>query len=77
MQINMKDFKSKLGSLIDRVEAGEEIIITRHGKEAARLVPPQSKVRPLPTLADFRSSIRITGEPLSTTVIRTRKEQRY
>ena len=29
--------KNKLGSLLDRVEAGEEILITRHGKPSARL----------------------------------------
>jgi prevent-host-death family protein len=31
--------KNTLGSLLDRVEAGEEILITRHGKPAARLSP--------------------------------------
>lgn len=31
--------KTKLGGLLDRVEAGEEIVITRGGKPAARLVP--------------------------------------
>ena len=30
--------KNKLGTLLDLVEQGEEIIITRHGKPAARLV---------------------------------------
>ena len=32
--------KNTLGSLLDRVEAGEEILITRHGKPAARLTQP-------------------------------------
>jgi prevent-host-death family protein len=31
--------KNTLGSLLDRVEAGEEILITRHGKPSARLTP--------------------------------------
>ncbi len=31
--------KNTLGALLDRVEQGEEIIITRHGKPIARLVP--------------------------------------
>lgn len=31
--------KTKLSELLDRVEQGEEIVITRHGKPAARLVP--------------------------------------
>lgn len=30
--------KNKLGQLLDLVEQGEEITITRHGKEVARLV---------------------------------------
>jgi len=29
--------KNTLGSLLDRVEKGEEIVITRHGKPVARL----------------------------------------
>lgn len=31
--------KNKLSELLDRVEAGEEITITRHGKPVARLAP--------------------------------------
>ncbi len=31
--------KNKLGALLDRIERGEEIVITRHGKPVARLVP--------------------------------------
>jgi prevent-host-death family protein len=34
--------KNKLGQLLDLVEQGEEIMITRHGKEVARLVPVRS-----------------------------------
>lgn len=77
MQVNVKDAKGKLSSLLDYVEAGEEVIITRHGREVARLVPIQGKAKPLPSLTDFRSSIHVTGEPLSATVIRRRDEERY
>jgi prevent-host-death family protein len=38
-QIGAFEAKNTLGSLLDRVEQGEEIIITRHGKPVARLVP--------------------------------------
>lgn len=31
--------KTKLAELLDRVEAGETVTITRHGKAVARLVP--------------------------------------
>jgi prevent-host-death family protein len=33
------DAKNKLGQLLDRVEAGKEVIITRRGKVVAKLVP--------------------------------------
>ena len=33
--------KNKLGQLLDLVERGEEIVITRHGRQVARLVPPR------------------------------------
>lgn len=39
LQIGAFEAKNTFGSLLDRVEAGEEILITRHGKPAARLTP--------------------------------------
>jgi prevent-host-death family protein len=37
-QIGAFEAKNTLGSLLDRVEHGEEILITRHGKPVAKLV---------------------------------------
>jgi prevent-host-death family protein len=37
-EIGAFEAKSKLGQLLDWVEAGEEVIITRRGKAVARLV---------------------------------------
>jgi prevent-host-death family protein len=34
------DAKNRLGSLLDLVEQGEEVMITRHGKPVAKLVAP-------------------------------------
>jgi prevent-host-death family protein len=39
LEIGAFEAKNTLGSLLDRVEQGEEIVITRHGKPVARLVP--------------------------------------
>lgn len=36
--------KNTLGSLLDRVEKGEEIVITRHGKPVARMVREQHRI---------------------------------
>jgi prevent-host-death family protein len=35
--------KNKLGHLLDLVEQGEEVTITRDGKDVARIVPPRSR----------------------------------
>ncbi len=37
------DAKNRLGSLLDLVEQGEEVMITRHGKPVAKLVAPAEK----------------------------------
>lgn len=36
--INLADAKAHLSELVDRVEAGDSIDITRHGKPVARLI---------------------------------------
>ena len=41
-EIGAFEAKNTLGTLLDRVERGEEIIITRHGKPVARLIPNKS-----------------------------------
>jgi len=38
-EIGAFEAKNTLGTLLDRVERGEEIVITRHGKPVARLIP--------------------------------------
>jgi prevent-host-death family protein len=49
--IGAVEAKDKLGMLLDRVECGEEIIITRHGKPIARLVPHATRIDKLQTRA--------------------------
>jgi antitoxin (DNA-binding transcriptional repressor) of toxin-antitoxin stability system len=46
MQINIYAAKTQLSRLVDRVNAGEEVVITRHGRSAAE----QNPARKLGTL---------------------------
>jgi prevent-host-death family protein len=39
-EVGAFEAKSRLGQLLDWVEAGEEVVITRRGKVVARMVPP-------------------------------------
>ena len=53
------DAKNRLSELINRVEAGEEIAITRRGKVVARLVPAapeEAEQRARKAIAGLRSS---------------------
>ena len=44
VEIGAFEAKNTLGSLLDRVQQGEEIVITRHGKPVARLVPNEGRL---------------------------------
>ena len=76
LEVNVKEARSKLSILLDRVERGEEIIIKRHGKKVALLVSPEKK-KALPSLKDFRASISTRGRALSETGTDLRQEDRY
>jgi prevent-host-death family protein len=39
-EVGAFEAESRLGQLLDWVEAGEEVVITRRGKVVARMVPP-------------------------------------
>ena len=49
MEISVTDAKAQLTELVRRAEAGDEIILTRHGKAAVRFVamkaPPNSEFK--------------------------------
>ena len=53
--------KNRLSELIDRVQAGEEFVITRRGKVVARLAPPEggdAQTRARDAIAGLRASRR-------------------
>jgi prevent-host-death family protein len=76
IEVNIKEARSQLSMLLTRANQGEEIAVTRHGKKVACIVPPKGVER-LPSLAEFRGSIRIEGIPLSAAVIESREQERY
>ena len=60
------DAKTHLSSLLDKVEAGEEVLITRHGKPVARLVPEGSHLRmaadeAVQRIKTLRTGVRLDG----------------
>jgi prevent-host-death family protein len=57
--VNLAVAKAHLSELINRVEAGEEVVITRHGHPVARVVPamPVKQPVPLQRLAELRKQL--------------------
>ncbi len=64
--VNMHEAKTHLSRLVARVEGGEQIVITRAGKPAAKLVPVPERLGPrklggwegkmqVPTVAEMRA----------------------
>jgi prevent-host-death family protein len=45
--VNIHEAKTHLSRLVERVQAGEEIVIAKAGRPAARLVPIESARKPV------------------------------
>ncbi|MEI6255920.1 MAG: type II toxin-antitoxin system prevent-host-death family antitoxin [Planctomycetota bacterium] len=74
------DAKNRLGRLLDRVAAGEELVITRHGEPVARLVPINSRTDDsvnvaLATFRAVRASLAAAGTKVSRDEIQSWKRQ--
>lgn len=46
MQVSVSDAKAQLTDLVRKAEAGEEVVLTRHGQPVLRLVPITKKLTP-------------------------------
>jgi prevent-host-death family protein len=44
--VNIHEAKTHLSRLVERVEAGEEVVIARAGRPVARLVPIRARTQP-------------------------------
>ena len=55
--VSVAEAKAKLSQLLDKVEAGEEVVITRHGKAVARLAAVAAPKKPIRSLAAFRATM--------------------
>ena len=57
--VNLAQAKARLSELLDKVEAGQEVVITRYGKVVAHLSAASSPKKPIPLreLAGFRATM--------------------
>lgn len=57
--VSLVQAKARLSELLDKVEAGEEVVVTRHGRAVARILSALYPKQPLPLddLAAFRATM--------------------
>jgi prevent-host-death family protein len=60
LTVNLAHAKAHLSELLDKVEAGEEVIITRHGQAVARINSVSRPKRPLAQVLDDLAAFRAT-----------------
>lgn len=75
VRVGIKEARSTLSQLLERVRSGEEVILLSRGKEIARLMPTRPRRKRLPAMARFRSSLRVKGIPMSGEIAKAREER--
>lgn len=53
--VTLVEAKTHLSHILDQVEAGEEVVITRRGLPIARITPVEKPKHAVKSLAEFRS----------------------
>ena len=53
--ISLTDAKARLSEVLDRVQHGEEVVITRHGRPVARVSAVAQSKQPVKSLREFRA----------------------
>ena len=78
MEVNLAHAKAHLSELIDRVEAGETVVITRRGKAVARLDGITTPRKPIDFegLKRLRESLPPLDRP-SVDIIRHMRDETY
>ena len=63
--VSLAQAKARLSELLDKVEAGEEVVVTRHGRAVARISPAAKPKKPIDydKLAAFRATMPSLSQP--------------
>jgi prevent-host-death family protein len=77
--VNLAQAKARLSELLDKVEAGEDVIITRRGKPVAHIRPIVAPKLPLPLeeLTAFRARLPRWRKNSARLVREMRDDERY
>ncbi len=76
MIVNLAQAKARLSDLLDKVEAGEKVVITRHGRPIAHLSPFAPQKVPVRSLASFRARMPGWRRPSAALLREARDQER-
>ena len=76
LTVNLAQAKARLSEILDKVEAGQEVVITRRGKAIAQVSAISGPRKPLPLeeLAAFRATMPRQSRP-STEILREMRDE--
>lgn len=74
--VSVAEVKAHLSKILNQVEAGEEIVITRRGHPIARIEPVKQSLKPLESLVEFRARFPKAETP-SAKMIRQMRDEGY
>ncbi len=72
--VSLVEAKARLSELLDQVEGGEQVVITRHGKPVANISPVVKAKQPILSMAEFRAKMPRLSPTLSETLRQLRDE---
>lgn len=76
--INLRAAKAQLSALVDLVESGEEVVLTRDGKPALRMVPFRKITKPYTVNWELLKSMPMqTVGPFSEEIVREDRDARW
>ncbi len=76
LKVTLEEALRDLKPLLEQVAQGKEVILCEQDKAFAKLVPLKSRERWLADMEEFRGSLQVSGEALSSTIVKGRQEDR-
>ncbi|MGH8264467.1 MAG: type II toxin-antitoxin system Phd/YefM family antitoxin [Steroidobacteraceae bacterium] len=73
--VALGEAKRRLGELLDKAEAGKDMVITQHGKPTARIAAVSSPQQPVPDLTEFLARMPRWSKPSHILIREMRDEE--
>ena len=74
--VTFTDFRKKASVFVSEVEHGETIVLLRHGKPVAEVIPYSDEVQKVPSLKKPVVRLQIKGSDLSSVILQERENGR-